>query len=228
MATRFWKLSGPARDAALADWTDEVDLEQVVCPKFPNHQRAGRRITPLSVVLPAVVTDFVWTWGGDCLIQSNVLQALREAGISGFSVSPVKARFDASRSRSVPELWELGITGWGGVAPPESGIKLDEARSCRYCGHLVYTDFTDASRLIDLRAWDGSDCFILWPLPRYFFVTDRARNVIESEEFTGVSFTDVNDLKKPSGVIAGFSPGRLSYWLSQEAARRIGGPLGID
>jgi hypothetical protein len=219
-AARFWKLGGPTGDSALADWTDEVQLEQVVCPRFPEHRRAGRRLTPLSVELPATVTDFVWTWGGDCLIQRNVLTAFREAGITGFDARPAKA--EPGR-----ELWELVVTGWGGLAPPESGITLDQSKSCRFCGHLVYSSFTDASRLIDPRAWDGSDCFIVWPLPRYFFVTDRVRSLICSEEFTGVSLVNVRDLKKPAGVISELSPGRLSYWFPAEAAQRIGGPLGI-
>ncbi len=92
---------------------------------------------------------------------------------------------------------------------------------------LAYTAFTDASRLIDSRAWDGSDLFIVWPLPRFRFVTDRVRDLICSEEFTGVVLLDANELKWPAGVTPVISPGRLSYWFAEESARRIGGPLGI-
>ncbi len=224
---KFWRLDDDDRESALADWTDDVRLEQIVCPRYPGHRRAGRRLTPLTVELPVTLGDFVWTWGGECLIQASVLAAFRGRGISGFEVRRAAARFPRDHSQPAPELWELVITGWGGVAPPESGIRLDESKSCNACGHLSYTAFTDASHLIDPRAWDGSDCFIVWPLPRYHFVTDRVRDLICSEEFTGVSLLDANELKWPAGVIPALSPGRLSYWFSEEAARRIGGPLGI-
>jgi len=61
-------------------------------------------------------------------------------------------------------------------------------------------------------------------LPGFYFVTDRLAKVIRSEEFTGVSMTDVSEIKTHTSEL---SPGRLSYWFDADAARRIGGPLGI-
>jgi hypothetical protein len=29
------------------------------------------------------------------------------------------------------------------------------------------------------RLWDGSDFFMVWPLPRFIFVTEKAKNVVE-------------------------------------------------
>jgi len=149
---------------------------------------------------------------------------LRASGVSGFAVRSVDARFQKRRSQTPPEFWELVVTGWGGVAPPDSGILLNASKSCAICGHLVYSTFTDPTRLINRASWDGSDIFIVWPLPGFYFVTDRLAKVIRSEEFTGVSMTDVSEIKTHTSEL---SPGRLSYWFDADAARRIGGPLGI-
>jgi hypothetical protein len=134
----FWKLDGPRRDSALATWTKDVRLERVICPQFPGHQRPGRRLTPLSVVLPTRLT------------------------------------------------------------------------------------VSNASGLIDPQAWDGSDFFMVWPLPRFVFVTDRVVQIIRAEEFTGVDLTEVTDLEAKSSTL---SPGRLSHWFPEARANELGASL---
>ena len=69
----------------------------------------------LRVVLPDIeVQDFVWTWQSECLIKEKTLMQLHANGFSGFGTKPVEARFKKSE-RVPPTLWELALTGWGGL-----------------------------------------------------------------------------------------------------------------
>jgi hypothetical protein len=189
MGNQFWLLRSPDVPPK-AQWDDgKVALETVTCPADPGiewhgkrfsgaHQRPGRRLNDLAVVLSNnPPEDFVWTWYGECLLQDHLLGLLRQQGFSGFEVKPVIARFEHSSERW-PRLWELILTGWAGMAKPESGIRLDETESCMICGNLRYTGLTDAAQLIDESKWDGSDFFMVWPMPKFVFVTERVVTVI--------------------------------------------------
>lgn len=224
---KFWHLDKIDRRSRRADWDDGMDLEAIICSANPGHQRGGKRTTDLRVVLPGKeVEDFVWIgYGGECIIQDRVRLLFHEEGITGFEVKPVKARFEHN-NRTLPVLWELVVTGWAGVAPPESGITLDKENSCSVCGYLNYTSASDYSKLIRPDQWDGSDIFIVWPLPRFIFVTDRVRKLIEARKMTGCSFLAPKDIPY-SRYDSGFSPGRLSYYMPEERARVLGEPLGI-
>lgn len=133
-----WVLRPPNDEAYLAEWTGAVRLETVRCPVEPGHQRAGRRTTNLTIRPPRRFGDFAWTPYGECLLRGTALERIRQAGLSGFDVHPVDVE---SSHASLPggRVWELAVTGWAGVAPPESGVALDAGRSCAHCGHLVYT-----------------------------------------------------------------------------------------
>jgi len=228
MDNRFWYLRAPDSLRNRAEWDDnKVELERINCPLSPSHQRAGKRLTDLSVVLSnSSVQDFIWTWYHECLIQDQTLKLLRQFGFSGFEVKPVAARFKKSTERP-PTIWELILTGWGGVAKPESGIRLDEPGSCKVCGFLHYTDIVEAKQLIDENQWDGSDFFMVWPLPNFVFVTERVVNVIHEHHLTGLRVERTSELKKSPHVIPGYSPGRLSYSMPEQRARELGEPLGI-
>jgi hypothetical protein len=237
----FWKLTSPETTRGLAEWDDSMKLGgPVFCPTNPGHRRAGKRLTDLSVLLTSKKTpDFVWTWQSECLIQERVLQLFREQGFTGFEVKPVRARMkvrakeidpcddnpglteaEVSKART-PTLWEVVITGWAGMAPPESGIRLIE--SCPDCGLKGYSCFTDPSRLIDESQWDGSDFFMVWPLPRFIFVTDRVARFINDNKLRGVGLKHLTELKC-EGILRG---GRLSYRMPEARARELGEPLGI-
>jgi hypothetical protein len=220
---KFWRLSSSNTTSRLARWLDaEMDLETVKCPVDEGHQRAGKRLTDLSIRLPGrSIEDFVWTWYNECLLQDHVLHALEAERFRGFEVRPVKARFEVDRTEGPQRLWELVVTGWGGVAPPASGIKLLE--HCNACHHTVYSGFRDAERLIDKNQWDNSDFFIVWPLPKYIFITDRVAQAIRRAGWTGVQITALEDMQRPSGL----SPGRLSNWMPDLRARQLGESLGI-
>ena len=125
----FWRMERPEDFDNLADWDDEVDLEQIICPLEPGHQGPGGRVGDLKIVLPnKPVPDFVWTVGSsELLIQDHVVVALKEQGFTGCEVKRATARWRRPAELSIPTLWEVVVTGWAGVAPPSSGIRLVKA-----------------------------------------------------------------------------------------------------
>ena len=119
---------------------------------------------------------------------------------------------------------ELLVTGWGGIAPESSGIR--EVDRCRACGHLLYSGIEEPRELIDIDKWDGSDFFIVWPLPRYRFVTARVAQVCNKYRLSGVSLN--RNFPSPSrAVLPGYSPGRLSYYMPPQRAHLLGDDLQI-
>jgi hypothetical protein len=201
-----------------------MDLEQVVCPRFPGHQRGGKRTTDLKIVLRTTeLPDFIWfDYGGGCVIQDRVLQLLRDYYVSGFEVRPVSARFEGS-NKTPPTLWEVVVTGWAGMAKAQSGIQLDASRSCLECGLLRYTGLNNPKELIDESHWDGGDFFMVWPMPRYIFLTARVITIVRDHLLTGARQIHVSELRKKDG----FGPGRLHYYMPDGRAEKLGKPLGI-
>jgi hypothetical protein len=225
--SQFWRLRDDDSAARLATWVDdEMDLEHVVCVADKGHQRAGKRLTPLSIELRyGKVNDFVWTWYGECLLQDRVVELLKRECFTGFDVKPVSARFKG-RSEQVPTLWEFAVTGWAGLAKPESGVRRTEY--CEKCQHARYSDFENPAFLIDETKWDGSDFFMVWPLPGFIFTTDRVAIFLRKHGFTGMKLMRVEELRKPEGVIDGLTPGRLSYWMPHQRAMKLGTNAGIE
>jgi hypothetical protein len=222
---KFWYLHSPESDAKQSEYAEGMDWEGIVCPVNSGHRRAGRRVTDLSVKLRGNgVDDFVWTFFSECLVQDRVLELFRTHGVTGYEVkpNPVKTAFKRKRGCDPPRLWELVVTGWAGMAPPESGVRLTS--SCDACGDLEYSGCTNPANLIDPGRWDGSDLFMVWPLPRFIFVTDRLAQLIRDNRLTGAVLRRPEELTFHS---AGFGPGRLSLWMPEARARELGEPRGI-
>ena len=224
MTNKFWELCSPESTRKRAEWVhEEMDLETVICPASIEHQRAGKRLTDLSVWLAnGSVQDFVWTWYSECLIQDHVLKFLHAESLTGFEVKPVKAKFKRWRPEEPPTLWELVVTGWAGVAPPASGIKL--VTHCNACGHSSYSSFTNPEALVDESQWDGSDFFMVWPLPGFIFISERAGQLIRDRGLTGCVLKRMEQVKCGADTVGG---GRLSYWMPDAHAHELGDPLGI-
>lgn len=219
---KFWNMRSATSTSKYAEWAhDEMDLETVICPTNEGHQGPGKRLTDLSVTLPgSTVEDIVWTWYSECLLTDRVLELFKGGGFTGFEVKPVKARYKRTDAEP-PRLWELIVTGWAGTAPPESGIRL--IKRCDTCGLTQYSGGDRPDKLIVPSKWDGSDFFMVWPLPKYVFVTDRVAQIVRSNHLSGAA------LKPPSelDLSGGFGPGRLSYHMPEVRARELGEPLGI-
>jgi hypothetical protein len=223
MKNQFWHLCSEESGKRRIEWDhNKMDLEQIVCPIHSGHQRAGKRVTNLSITLPALpMDDLLWTWYSECIISDLSLQLFQNCNFTGFETKPVLSHPGRNSSRTIPKLWELVIVGWAGIAPPESGIKLIE--SCSGCGLLRYSCFDDPEKLINESKWDGSDFFIVWPLPRFIFVTDRVKKAIEEKGLRGGRFIASKDLK----CINDLGPGRLSHIMPDNRARMLGKSLGI-
>ncbi len=226
---KFWYLRAPESYRGYgtrAEWDESVYTEQIICPIKDSHIRGGRRISNLAVNLKSNrIGDFVWTWYNECLIQGHVLKLFRENNFTGFDVKPVTVKVKSEISLStVMNLCELVVIGWGGISPPQSGIKL--LKCCSGCGHLLYSNFNDPSKLIDMSQWDGSDFFMVWPLPKFIFITERVVSFIKRERLTGCQIIRINDIPLSTKVM-GLSPGRLSFWMPEERAHKLGKPLGI-
>ncbi|MBI2908788.1 MAG: hypothetical protein HYX92_14190 [Chloroflexi bacterium] len=219
----FWRFRSPESTRKSAEWADNQGLEGIECPAHPEHKRAGERVNDLNVLLRGrPVDDIVWTWYSECLVQEHVLALFKEKGFTGYEVRPVRAQFKNKSFIDPPELSELVVTGWAGMAPPESGVKL--TYSCPFCGSIKYSCFDEPSRLIAESQWDGSDFFMVWPLPKFIFITDRVAQLLRDRRVTGFRLVRPDDLKCDFG---GFSPGRLSHWMPKARARELGEPLGI-
>ena len=222
---KFWRVESTASQSKLAEWADgEMKLESIFCPANEGHRRGGKRLTDLSVVLPGSNTqDFVWTWYSECLLTDRVLELFKAEGFTGFEIKPVKTRYKKAK-QTPPRLWELVVTGWAGMAPQETGVELIESKSCQTCNHAVYSACLYPDKLIDESQWDGSDFFMVWPLPKYIFITDRVAEAIRREHLTGAVLKPPSELTFSGG---GFGPGRLSRWMPEARARELGEPLGI-
>jgi hypothetical protein len=190
--------------------------EPISCSAIPDHARTGKRITDLVFLSPKQERHVYWTWYSDCLVTDEFREAVIEDGLRGAQFRPARSAKPGDVS-----LWELRAGGWGGTAPPSSGIRIVDR--CATCGLLEYSCWEDGSRIIDWRKWDGSDFFMIWPLPMYLFVSDRVGVLLSEHGFTGAQLMDADKLKCESGL----TPGRLSQWIPLNQARERAGPLDI-
>jgi hypothetical protein len=222
---RFYLMHEPKRNKCVADINESAPykMEKIRCPINPTGHSRGRRSSPLDMVVPCdPAPEVIFTWMSECLIQEPVRVLFESEGLTGFSTLPARAQ--TKKTGAAIPVYELALTGWGGMAPTASGIR--EVARCNGCGHLRYSHLEAPEKLIDPKNWDGSDFFMIWPLPRFRFVTERVVETCQKYGITGVAFTQ-NWLTTRSAS-AGYSPGRLSYYMPRKRAHLLGGAYGID
>lgn len=182
------------------DYAIGNDWEGIKCPENDGHQRAGKRITPLTLKLTSKkAVDFSWTTMANLVISEKALEILKMAGLKGFRVEPVKLippkKLEKLRSVS---FWEFIPTGSGGYSHPDSGISLKV--DCKACGLQIYTAFENGI-IVDEKKWDKSDFFTVVEYPGVILCSEKAKKVIEENKLTNVGFVPSNELKWPEGVI---------------------------
>jgi hypothetical protein len=171
-----------------------------------------RRVGPLVVSDMPDEDDVVWTWYSDMLVYDRVKQIFEQ--LSGCSFASV-AFSDGSLEPAEP-LWELRVTGFAGFAGAGRGV--DVRSRCDECGIYSYTFDGPFADLIDLRKWDGSDIFTVWPFPYRRVCTAKAADVLRNNGVRGIALVPIEDFDLPPNSAA---PGLPSAQLDVDAARRL-------
>ena len=171
---------------------------------------------PLSAKFtPGRIGDVVWTYYGDLLVGKRFVDVLRQANASGFQTQPVTLGAD--------ETLLLTAIGWGGMASAESKICM--AEHCESCGLTTYKVRAWPTRVVDPSRWDRSDIFMVWPLPRFLFVTERVAKAITDAGLSGlVCVPELAVIRRSST----YSPGRLEDAVGSARARQYAASLHIQ
>jgi len=223
MSSNFWLLRPPG-DQPRAQDAPGTKYETIICPTDDDHRRAGDRLADLSVLVhPSGVKDFTWSWLSDLLVSHKVLDIFERNQVTGFETKPVKVVYPDKIKARPPHLFELLVTGWGGLAAPAAGVSLVEW--CPACGYKSYS-IAEPSRAIDPTAWDGSDLFMVWPLPRYRFASERLARIIRQERLSGVKLIPAAAIPTKRG--ASLTPGPLASLMPEKRARELGKRFGIS
>jgi hypothetical protein len=198
-------------------YASSMQMKTKLCPADSTHTIMSRWSRPLKVVgNPRPMTDFEWTVYSDAIVTEDVGRVLKSSGFSGFELKPVEF-FSTTETPFGRDSLELKVTGWGGMASPGSGIRI--LKKCSYCGRSVFSEYTRKNNLFDIDKWDGSDVFLIWPMPRYIFVVEEVAKCVLNSGWSGVCVSEMNELPK---LIAGtFTPGHIEDWYDKEKAAEI-------
>lgn len=213
----LWRLAPPESTQLLARWVaDKVKVESIKCPLDPGHQRPGKRLTELYVAAPEGSRNlgFLWTWPSELLVHESLLAAFEELEFSGYETRPAHVTFGDGRTYNTA-FRELVVTGWGGIAPPESGIR--RTFRCPACHHSIYSCFTHPARLINVQNLNGLDFFMVWPLPRYIFISNRVAQEFRNRRWSGALLEDLQDMSCHGSL----TPGQLDFYMPEARVAQI-------
>jgi hypothetical protein len=222
--TEHYCLLRPKSERLFASWDDAVHHETAVastCSVDPEHGGL-RRACSLALQVGHNKRDeaMIFSWIGDLAISNELAEKLSKKGIGGFRCQPATVRFrngELSRDYS-----EFIVTGWAGVARPESGVSLTFA--CPGCSYKKYSGFDDASMAIDWNQWTGEDVFMLWPLPKIRLITSRVADILDEQQVKSYTLATLDDYYRGGG----FTVGGLSKYMSADLAAKYGRPPGIE
>lgn len=225
----YFLLKGPKSEQLRA--TDLArPFEYSPCPSVVTHNKIQRaNDLRLEVKHSEHNETMIWSYGGYLTVHSSLTKGMRDAGLTGFQLRPTTVQFrDGELSQDYSELI---VTGWAGIARPESGIKLIE--SCSGCFRKKYSALEDADQLIDWEQWSEEDFFIVWPLVKFILITARAAEFLKDSKvrsFTlhklqSIEVRNLPDLQKGG---AGFGVSQLSAFMPRDKAIEYGRPLGLE
>src|SRR5215471_4993585 len=192
-SVEFFNLTHPAlNDRFMANkllYSSRIAMEIVRCPVNKEHWIFSRRCYEESwnATLNTEVRhnqrlDFLWVQVGEGpLVHERVVQGMDSLGFTGYRWSAATVRF---RDGEVSDAYRrLDVIGWGGIARPESGIRLLE--ECPGCPIKKYSPLRDPAQLIDRDQWTGDDFFLVWPVTSYLFITARVSEYLQSINANG-------------------------------------------
>lgn len=129
---------------------------------------------------------------GEFLVSGRLASVLVSAGLTGVSTAAAKIMFPNGG-----ENWdysELRVTALAHIATPAAGCEIEWR--CRGCNLREYRP----GLRIDLAAAEArptTDFFVVWPLARYVFCSDRAKALLERFDIPAIRFVDPATLAEP-------------------------------
>ena len=234
--TVYFHLAKPQGEGLYADrmkGSPKPEQEIRWCPLTKNktdgtrHLDGSRRISDLA--LQVTHNDrretMIWSWMSECLIHESLLEEFRRAKLTGVRTRPAEVRFkDGVVSR---DYNEMVVTGWAGLARPESGIRVE--KSCPACHWKTYSPLKNAEEVIDWSQWSGDDFFIVWPMPSYILITERVAELLLRLDVQSLELRGLEDSRRSIVVDgAGFCVARLSNFMPEDLAIKYGRPLGLE
>jgi hypothetical protein len=191
--TEFFLLKWEYSERLLAEWWYDISAARTQCTVNPEeHAPMTRRSLEnlWGARIDAQVSHdkrdepVIWTTPFPrCLVHDRFAAELRSLCFKGLRFGPATVRF---RNGFVSDEYKrLVVTGWAGIAHPESGVRL--LKCCSGCAVREYSPLTKPSRIVDVEQWQGDDFFLVWPLLDYVFVTGRAAECFQSVRVRGCS-----------------------------------------
>lgn len=221
----YFNLSYPDSERLVGNNQTYSNRELFPCPITSEHTDGSRRIGPLSVEVKHNRRDelMIWCWIEGYVVHEKLLAEYEKQGFTGYRTAPATVRFrDGSVST---EYREFIVTGWAGMATPESGVRVK--KSCPVCHWKNYTGITNYEKLIDWTQWTEDDFFIVWPLPRFILITERVAQMLLGEGVKTYTLKGLDDSDRRTGL-DGFTVARLSGFLPEDLAIKYGEPLGLE
>ena len=167
----------------LADW---VRRENGLPADFALYPGATIGL-PIYELFAIAAHDILWPLR-EVVVTRRLLDLLNEAGITGFKPVTAELRWKASlqaRSLQLPELYTLEITGRGWNVESNAEIR------CKDCG-LVNKHLGRGG--IDVHRWDGSDLFYTDGAGVKISVTERVKQLLESNRINNWYTIPVDEL----------------------------------
>ncbi|SPF34540.1 hypothetical protein SBA4_1500003 [Candidatus Sulfopaludibacter sp. SbA4] len=226
--TEYFWLATAKSEGLLASDTVPNPFQVTMCPATTGMQqhRSLRRLHDLALQVRHSKRDewLIFSWRGELAVHQKLLAEFEERRFTGYRLRPCTVRFRTGRVSH--EYSELMVTGWAGMARPESGIRL--IGTCKGCDYRIYSPLEDAEKLIDWSQWTGEDFFMVWPLPGYPLITRRVADAFEEMRVRSYTLRSLQFLQMRGRLYSRFELGPLSQFMPQDLATRYGKPLGID
>lgn len=213
-----------SKPGEFARWQDSMRFKPRPFVIEPGKSDGTSHDGELSVVFkPSQIFHVARDPYGSWMLQDKVESLLHEKSLTGWFTRPVSAVFSRKTNLTMPRYGELLVTGWGGLAPEEAGIKKvvisveEQIAKIRKIepkwankvkggyekmvadavdrGPLErYSPFTNPAELVDEAQWDGSDLFRVWPVTHLLFVTEDLVAAFHQAKISGVGFIPIEKL----------------------------------